>query len=320
MTSAPPPAPPPAAPPPPLPPADDPGAWPPPPPAGPALRSQLRRSRGDKVIGGVAGGLAEYSGIDALLWRVGFVALTLAGGTGIIVYLLLWLLMPVGPWVGPGAAVEQRVRPPAGPRSPVPGITIAAVLIIEGLLALLNRVFDWDLGPTAFFGTALLTVGLGLVAAAFTRGRTARGGLIALGAVLSVATIAASTEPWPGGENGIGDQIYREVDAEMVQPVYECGVGDCTLDLSDVDVSDLDGLITTRLSAGVGDVEVIVPRSADVRVSVDSGIGSVRMFGEEDRNGGYFEGLGTGAWTGDRAAEIDLSINAGIGSVEVSRG
>ena len=46
------------------------------------------------VLGGVSGGLAEYSGIDALLWRVGFVALTLAGGAGVIVYLLLWLLIP----------------------------------------------------------------------------------------------------------------------------------------------------------------------------------------------------------------------------------
>jgi phage shock protein PspC (stress-responsive transcriptional regulator) len=319
MTTAPPPTPPPPVPP-PLPPSYDPGVWPPPPPAGPPVRSHLRRSRDDKVIGGVAGGLAEYSGIDALLWRVGFVALTLAGGTGIIVYVLLWLLMPVGPPVAPGTGMAQRIRPPAGPRSPVPGVTLAALLILEGLLALLNRVFGWDLGPTAFFGTALLTVGLGLVAASMTTVRSARGGLIALGLVLSVATIAASTGPWHGGENGIGDQVYREIDAEMVQPVYECGVGDCTLDLSDVDVSDLDGLITTRVSAGVGDVEVIVPRSADVRVSVDSGIGDVEMFGQEDRNGGYFRGLGSGDWTGDSDAEINLTINAGIGDVEVSRG
>jgi phage shock protein C len=49
------------------------------------------------MIGGVCGGLAEYSGIDPLLWRVGFVALALAGGSGILVYLLLWVLMPMGP-------------------------------------------------------------------------------------------------------------------------------------------------------------------------------------------------------------------------------
>jgi phage shock protein PspC (stress-responsive transcriptional regulator) len=49
------------------------------------------------MIGGVSGGLAEYSGIDAVLWRVGFVGLTVAGGAGIVIYLLLWVLMPSGP-------------------------------------------------------------------------------------------------------------------------------------------------------------------------------------------------------------------------------
>jgi phage shock protein PspC (stress-responsive transcriptional regulator) len=268
------------------------------------------------VIGGVSGGLAEYSGIDALLWRVGFVALTLAGGTGIIVYLLLWVLMPVGY----GAASPKTPKPPAGPRSPVPRVTVAAMLIVAGLFALMTQVLDWHLPARLFFGSELLVVGLGLVAAAYASGRAARAGLISLGIVLSLATIASASEPWRGvgGEHGIGDQIYREVDGDMVQPTYHCGVGDCTLDLSDVD--DFDELITTRLDAGVGDVEVIVPRSADVQVSVDSGLGDVEMFGEDDRNGGFFPGLGSRSWTDDDQAEINLSINAGIGDVEVTRG
>jgi phage shock protein PspC (stress-responsive transcriptional regulator) len=48
------------------------------------------------VLGGVCGGLADYSGVDALLWRVGFLAFALAG-PGALVYLLLFLLMPLGP-------------------------------------------------------------------------------------------------------------------------------------------------------------------------------------------------------------------------------
>jgi phage shock protein C len=52
------------------------------------------------MIGGVCGGLAEYSRVDSLLWRVGFVGLTLAGGSGLLVYLLLWVLMPAAP-LGP---------------------------------------------------------------------------------------------------------------------------------------------------------------------------------------------------------------------------
>ncbi|MGY1835374.1 PspC domain-containing protein [Blastococcus sp. SYSU DS0510] len=75
------------------PPADTPGTDRQPPPS----RPELRRSSTDKMAGGVCGGLADYTGIDAVLWRVGFVGLTVAGGAGILVYLLLWVLMPSGP-------------------------------------------------------------------------------------------------------------------------------------------------------------------------------------------------------------------------------
>jgi phage shock protein C len=60
-------------------------------------RPELRRSGTDRMLGGVCGGLAEYSGIDAVLWRVGAVGLTVAGGAGVVVYLLLWVLLPSAP-------------------------------------------------------------------------------------------------------------------------------------------------------------------------------------------------------------------------------
>ena len=49
------------------------------------------------MVGGVCGGLAEHTGVDALLWRIGFVALTVAGGSGVLVYLALWVLMAPAP-------------------------------------------------------------------------------------------------------------------------------------------------------------------------------------------------------------------------------
>jgi phage shock protein PspC (stress-responsive transcriptional regulator) len=315
MTSAPPPSTPPAwAPPPP----------PPPPPGTPPAfqpRAQLRRSRTDKVLGGVSGGLAEYSGIDALLWRVGFVALALAGGTGVIVYLLLWLLMPAEP-VGsvPGATVARRERPPAGPRSPIARITMASLLVVVGLLALADRFTPLDPAAPAYLGSALLVVGLGLVAAAFSPGRTARGGLIALGAVLSVALIAASTGPWDDHRGGMGDVTFRPLTADDVQPVYRGGMGDMTLDLSRIDVSDLDEPIVTRVEHGLGDLEVIVPRSADVEMTVDIGLGSVDALGQESSGDGFFPGQGRGDWVDDDEAELDLTVNSGLGDVEVRRG
>ncbi len=60
-------------------------------------RPELRRSGTDRMLGGVCGGLAEYSGIEAVLWRVGAVGLTLTGGAGVVVYLLLWVLLPSAP-------------------------------------------------------------------------------------------------------------------------------------------------------------------------------------------------------------------------------
>ena len=303
---------------------DPPPAWqPPPPPAGPPARPQLRRSRTDKILGGVNGGLAEYSGIDPLLWRVGFVALAFAGGTGVVVYLLLWLLMPAGPaGAATGTATARAVRAPkrpAGPRSPVPGITMAALLIVVGVLVMIDRLTGADLGPRAFLGSALLVVGLGLVAAARARGRTGLGGLIALGVVLSLALIAAANEPWRHSETDIGDRMYMPGAANAVQSEYHGGIGDMRLDLSDVDVSNLDTAIRTRVDAGVGDVTIIVPRDADVSVNIDSGIGSVRVFDEEGRSDGFFEGEGSGSWVGDDEPEIVLSVNAGIGDVEVDR-
>ena len=318
MTTAPPPAP----------PTVDPPAWqpppPPPPPSGPPYGPHLHRSRTDKMIGGVSGGLAEYSGVDPLLWRVGFVALTFAGGSGILVYLLLWLLMPAGPPMGPGEtastwASRRRERPPAGPRSPVPGVTIAGLLILMGVLTLLTNFSDWDVGPRGFIGSMLLVVGAGLVAAAFVGGRSARGGLIALGVVLSLALVAVSSGPWRTGSS-VGDQTFRPATADAVRGTYNGGIGDLTLDLSELDLRGEDQPVRTRVQHGIGDVDVTVPRSADVRVEVENGLGDVDLFGAGNTNDSYFPGSGSAEWSDDGRAEIVLQINAGLGDVEVSRG
>jgi phage shock protein PspC (stress-responsive transcriptional regulator) len=54
----------------------------------------LRRSRSDRWLGGVCGGLAPMSGVPAWLWRLIFVALGLCGGAGFVAYVLLWILVP----------------------------------------------------------------------------------------------------------------------------------------------------------------------------------------------------------------------------------
>ena len=57
-------------------------------------RVLLRRSYEDRMLGGVAGGVAQYFGVDAMIVRIAFVVLTLFGGAGIPLYLAGLLLIP----------------------------------------------------------------------------------------------------------------------------------------------------------------------------------------------------------------------------------
>jgi phage shock protein C len=63
-------------------------------PAAAAVK-RLRRSRSDKWLGGVCGGIGQVSGIDAWIWRLLFALLFLFGGTGLVAYLLLWIFVPL---------------------------------------------------------------------------------------------------------------------------------------------------------------------------------------------------------------------------------
>lgn len=58
-------------------------------------RSPLRRSRKNRVIAGVCGGLAEFFGVSAFWFRLAFLIALLPGGVpGIVAYLLFWLIVP----------------------------------------------------------------------------------------------------------------------------------------------------------------------------------------------------------------------------------
>lgn len=54
----------------------------------------LRRSRLNRWIGGVCGGLARATGLEAWGWRLLFVIGTLCSGVGLLAYLLLWIFVP----------------------------------------------------------------------------------------------------------------------------------------------------------------------------------------------------------------------------------
>jgi phage shock protein C len=56
--------------------------------------NSFRRSRNDRWFGGVCGGIARSTGMDAWVWRLIFTALFICAGAGLLLYVLLWLFVP----------------------------------------------------------------------------------------------------------------------------------------------------------------------------------------------------------------------------------
>ncbi len=55
---------------------------------------KLHRSTTNKMLAGVCGGVAEYFNVDPTLVRLAFVVLALLGGPGILLYIILWIILP----------------------------------------------------------------------------------------------------------------------------------------------------------------------------------------------------------------------------------
>lgn len=77
------------------------------------MNKRLYRSTKEKMIGGVCGGMAEYFEIDPVLIRILFVVATFVGGSGILAYIICWIIIPERPFV------SEAVPPPAPGSQPI---------------------------------------------------------------------------------------------------------------------------------------------------------------------------------------------------------
>lgn len=69
---------------------------------------KLYRSETDQILGGVAAGIAEYLAIDPTIVRLIWVAVALIGGTGVFVYIILWIIIPTSKQEG--LSTEKRIE------------------------------------------------------------------------------------------------------------------------------------------------------------------------------------------------------------------
>ena len=135
------------------------------------MRDKLYRSRRVRVFGGIAGGLAQYFNLDPVLVRVLFVVVTLLHGFGILLYIILWIVVPEEPFEiayqvktddqkttegqsAPDISMNFDGSQSIPPKQHSGRIVVGIVLIVIGLIFFADRIipsFDLrDVLPIAF--------------------------------------------------------------------------------------------------------------------------------------------------------------------------
>lgn len=123
---------------------------------------RLYKSRRDKIIDGVCGGIAEYFNVDATIIRILFVAMAFLGGAGVILYLVGMVLMPANPeHLASGAVSAGREK----------NLTLVwgSILVVLGVVLLLSNLGlfafyrVWEMSWGIVFAAALILLGLAII-------------------------------------------------------------------------------------------------------------------------------------------------------------
>lgn len=207
--------------------------------------------------------------------------------------------------------------PPAPSAKPIPigRLLLGLALVLAGIGWLLDALdvvdVDWDLA----LPVALILVGVGVAASAW-RGE-GRGGLVALGVVLTVVLALGTVVRIPYG-GSIGDATERPT--SFRDRDYEHAVGQLTVDLSGLSWGGAGdpAEVTIDATLGLGQLVVIVPAGIPcVATHAEAGLGEVNVFGDSEG------GIGPEYRPDDVCAaepELRLELSVGIGQVEVRRG
>ncbi len=302
-------------------------------------RPPLRRSRTNRVAGGVCGGLGAYFDIDPVLIRVLFVVLTIfTGGLWALVWLVLLLAIPeetavaggpyaspqpayaaggTGQYVDPRSGVAYGPPPPPAPREPTSYlglITVSAALVVGGVLALLSSL-GAHLPAAVVLASMLGVLGVGLLVGA-VRGRARW--LVALAVPLLLVGILVTGVSKAGPLTPIGERNWRPT-ATTLAPSYDLGTGDAVLDLRGL--SGAGGTHRTAANVSLGQLRVLVPADVRLALSADVRFGELTIFGQRQSTGSnQSASVNLDALPGSSpATTVELDAHVGVGNLEVRR-
>jgi phage shock protein PspC (stress-responsive transcriptional regulator) len=291
---------------------------------GPTVK-RLERSRSDRMLAGVCGGLASYFEIHPAFYRVGFVVLTLLGGAGLLIYLVAAIVMPAEG--EPDSIASAALRS----RRDRPWPLIGLGLVVVAAAVLLSHATLWPQGDVWFLllvaGGAILwitrhgkpseTVDAAALASEDSHRirRVFRGlvftvaGLVAL-VLIAVAIFAAVVHVHVG--RGVGDRTYAVAGLQDLQRNYRLGIGDLNLDLTGVRFPAGETHVGARVD--VGELDVVVPSDVKLQVHGDAQFGQVHVLGRTVEGHNVDQTL---TQIGGRVLVLDAHV--GAGSLHVTR-
>lgn len=136
------------------------------------MEKRLYRSKTDRMLFGVCGGLGEYFDIDPVVMRLLFVAFAFAGGIGFIVYIIAAVIIPEANSSKPGenktkpANIEKTakefVRELETRKYSSGGLILGLILLLLGIIFLLQNLFDW-FSFDNFWPLILIVLGLAIL-------------------------------------------------------------------------------------------------------------------------------------------------------------
>lgn len=100
---------------------------------------RLERDLQNRVLGGVCSGLGNYFEVDPTIWRVLFFILFWLGLSGLLIYIILWMVMPAGQPQSNQSAFVQDAETVGEPVKSSGNMTAGLILIGIGAIALLTR-------------------------------------------------------------------------------------------------------------------------------------------------------------------------------------